>query len=261
MISKPLIAIIRHYQNGQLFKMRLARTLEALIFNAPRRAEKGSEVPTAEMSTTEVSTPPATSGITSRVSQIGSTLQCPGKVSNEAGAAAPMRSEIPPQYRSTARNQSSEQKLSSCDPSTEGSQQETFATIHTVDPRRHPLRPRPLNCLGDKPLAQLQRCVHVDHHAPPPAAVHVPNKQPNGQTVPVHSDSTDEQRRTSEHPTLVYAGGALPKLPAMPAVLRDESTVQERASGDPCHPIIPTLRQLHSSPPRLQATTPCQDRL
>ena len=45
MISKPLIAIIRHYQNGQLFKMRLARTLEALIFNAPRRAEKGSEVP------------------------------------------------------------------------------------------------------------------------------------------------------------------------------------------------------------------------
>jgi len=31
MISKPLIAIIRHYQNGQLFKMRLARTLEALI--------------------------------------------------------------------------------------------------------------------------------------------------------------------------------------------------------------------------------------
>jgi hypothetical protein len=29
MISKPLIAIIRHHQNGQLFKMRLARTLEA----------------------------------------------------------------------------------------------------------------------------------------------------------------------------------------------------------------------------------------
>jgi hypothetical protein len=192
------------------------------------------------MSTTEMSIAPATSGITPRVSQIGSTLQCPGKVSNEAGAAAPMRSEIPLQYK-VLRNQSSEQKLSSCDPSTEGSQQETFATIHTVDPRRHPLRPRPLNCLGDKPLAQLQRCVHVDHHAPPPAAVHVPNKQPNGQTVPVHSDSTDEQRRTSEHPTLVYAGGALPKLPAMPAVLRDESTVQERASGDPCHPIIPTL--------------------
>ena len=35
MISKPLIAIIRHYQNGQLFKMRLARTLEALIYKCP----------------------------------------------------------------------------------------------------------------------------------------------------------------------------------------------------------------------------------
>ena len=45
MISKPLIAIIRHYQNGQLFKMRLARTLEALIYSAPRGAIKWSEVP------------------------------------------------------------------------------------------------------------------------------------------------------------------------------------------------------------------------
>ena len=165
-----------------------------------------------------------------------------------------MRSEIPLQYK-VLRNQSSEQKLSSCDPSTEGSQQETFATIHTVDPRRHPLRPRPLNCLGDKPLAQLQRCVHVDHHAPPPAAVHVPNKQPNGQTVPVHSDSTDEQRRTSEHPTLVYAGGALPKLPAMPAVLRDEATVQGRL----LLAFAPTPRGYpsSSSPGSTAVPTPC----